>query len=205
MKRMNLEASRRAVLGAGMAGIAAAGVARAGETSSGQGNMLAPRPPMGWNSWNSFATTITEAQTREIAAIMADKLLPFGYDILTVDIQWYEPEASSYTYNAKPNPAMDAYGRMIPALNRFPSSAQGRGFAPLAQAVHALGLKFGIHVMRGIPRAAVDRADAHGGILYNGRGRARDRPGRNAVARAAAGCALAVRQCAGNVAGRGLL
>jgi alpha-galactosidase len=157
MKRMNLEASRRAVLGAGMAGIAAAGVARAGETSSGQGNMLAPRPPMGWNSWNSFATTITEAQTREIAAIMADKLLPFGYDILTVDIQWYEPEASSYTYNAKPNPAMDAYGRMIPALNRFPSSAQGRGFAPLAQAVHALGLKFGIHVMRGIPRAAVDR------------------------------------------------
>ncbi|PHQ64022.1 MAG: alpha-galactosidase [Sphingobium sp.] len=154
---MNLEASRRAVLGAGMAGIAAAGVARAGETSSGQGNMLAPRPPMGWNSWNSFATTITEAQTREIAAIMADKLLPFGYDILTVDIQWYEPEASSYTYNAKPNPAMDAHGRMIPAPNRFPSSAQGRGFAPLAQAVHALGLKFGIHVMRGIPRAAVDR------------------------------------------------
>ena len=119
--------------------------------------MLAPRPPMGWNSWNSFATTITEAQARETAAIMAQKLLPFGYDIFTVDIQWYEPEASSYTYNAKPKPAMDGFGRMIPAPNRFPSSAGGKGFAPLAKAVHDLGLKFGIHVMRGIPRAAVEQ------------------------------------------------
>ncbi len=111
---------------------------------------------MGWNSWNSFATTITEAQARETAAIMAEKLLPSGYDIFTVDIQWYEPEASSYTYNAKPKPAMDAYGRMIPAPNRFPSSAGGKGFTQLAKDVHALGMKFGIHVMRGIPRAAVE-------------------------------------------------
>ncbi len=119
--------------------------------------MLAPRPPMGWNSWNSFATTITEAQARETAGIMAEKLLPFGYDIFTVDIQWYEPEASSYTYNAKPRPAMDGYGRMIPAPNRFPSSAGGKGFTQLAKDVHALGMKFGIHVMRGIPRAAVEQ------------------------------------------------
>lgn len=112
---------------------------------------------MGWNSWNSFATTITEAQARETAAIMAEKLLPFGYDIFTVDIQWYEPEASSYTYNAKPKPAMDGYGRMVPAPNRFPSAKGGKGFAPLATAVRKLGLKFGIHVMRGIPRAAVEQ------------------------------------------------
>ncbi|MBD8679689.1 glycoside hydrolase family 27 protein [Sphingomonas sp. CFBP 13720] len=118
---------------------------------------LAPTPPMGWNSWNSFATTITEPQARETAAIMAEKLLPFGYDIFTVDIQWYEPGASSYTYSSDPVPTMDGYGRLLPAPNRFPSSAGGRGFAPLAASVHQLGLKFGIHLMRGIPRLAVRR------------------------------------------------
>lgn len=119
--------------------------------------ILAPTPPMGWNSWNSFATTITEAQALETAAIMAEKLLPFGYDVFTVDIQWYEPEARSYTYNTKPVPTFDGYGRVTPALNRFPSAADGAGFAELARQVHALGLKFGIHIMRGIPRLAVEQ------------------------------------------------
>jgi alpha-galactosidase len=118
--------------------------------------ILAPTPPMGWNSWNSFATTITEAQALETAAIMAEKLLPFGYDVFTVDIQWYEPEAKSYNYNAKPVPTMDGHGRVTPALNRFPSAANGVGFAELARQVHGLGLKFGIHIMRGIPRLAVE-------------------------------------------------
>ena len=140
--------------GAGAAAVPLVAGSRAGAEDPGP---LAPRPPMGWNSWNSFATTITEAQSREIAAIMAEKLLPFGYDVFTIDIQWYEPEARSYTYNNDPKPAMDAYGRLIPAPNRFPSSAGGKGFAPLAAAVHKLGLKFGIHLMRGIPRLAVER------------------------------------------------
>lgn len=152
-----MKASRREMIAGGMAGLAAAGAVRAGAAPvERDGAILAPRPPMGWNSWNSFATTITEAQARETARIMAEKLLPFGYDIFTVDIQWYEPEASSYTYNARPKPAMDGYGRMIPAPNRFPSSAGGKGFTQLARNVHALGLQFGIHVMRGIPRAAVE-------------------------------------------------
>jgi hypothetical protein len=112
---------------------------------------------MGWNSWNSFATTITEAQARETAQIMARELLPFGYDVFTVDIQWYEPNASSYTYASEPQPAMDAYGRLIPAPNRFPSSADGSGFTRLAAEVHKMGMKFGIHLMRGIPRLAVKR------------------------------------------------
>ncbi len=118
---------------------------------------LAPRPPMGWNSWNSFATTITEAQARETAAIMVSKLLPYGYDIFTVDIQWYEPGASSYEYAAEPVPALDDYGRLIPAPNRFPSSADGSGFTRLAADVHRMGMKFGIHLMRGIPRLAVKK------------------------------------------------
>jgi hypothetical protein len=112
---------------------------------------------MGWNSWNSFATTITEAQTLEQAGIMARELLPAGYDILTVDIQWYEPGASSYEYAAKPVPTLDEHGRLLPAPNRFPSSVNGKGFKPLADRVHALGLRFGVHLMRGAPRLAVER------------------------------------------------
>ncbi|MCW3846070.1 glycoside hydrolase family 27 protein [Sphingomonas sp. LB-2] len=110
---------------------------------------------MGWNSWNSFATTIDEAKALEVARIQAAKLLPAGYDVFTIDIQWYEPEASSYRYNDNPQPAMDGLGRLLPAPNRFPSSAGGKGFGPLAGQVHAMGLRFGVHLMRGIPRAAV--------------------------------------------------
>ncbi len=147
--------SRRAALaGAGLAGTA---MLTAGATAAVTGGTLAPRPPMGWNSWNSFATTITEAQARETAAIMREKLLPFGYDVFTVDIQWYEPQASSYEYNADPVPAIDGHGRVIPAPNRFPSSRDGSGFTKLAADIHAMGMKFGIHVMRGIPRLAVKK------------------------------------------------
>ena len=116
---------------------------------------LAPTPPMGWNSWNSFATTITETQALETAEIMAEKLLPFGYDVFTIDIQWYEPGASSYEYSKTPQTVLDRWSRCIPAPSRFPSSADGSGFTEIARKVHALGLKFGIHIMRGIPRRAV--------------------------------------------------
>jgi hypothetical protein len=145
--------TRRGMLAGSAAGTAAALLPAVPASAA----PLALTPPMGWNSWNSFATTINEAQARETARIMAATLLPAGYDVFTVDIQWYEPAASSYTYNAHPTPAMDGYGRLIPAPNRFPSSAGGKGFAPLAAAVHGMGLKFGIHLMRGIPRLAVER------------------------------------------------
>lgn len=146
--------NRRQALASGVIGsvLAASG---AGQAATPKPRLLAPRPPMGWNSWNSFATTITEAQARETATIMARDLLPFGYNVFTVDIQWYEPHASSYTYASQPEPAMDGYGRLIPAPNRFPSSANGQGFTTLAADIHAMGMTFGIHLMRGIPRLAV--------------------------------------------------
>jgi len=148
--------NRRELLASAAAGTATA-LPAATRSRAQKSPLLAPTPPMGWNSWNSFATTINEAQARETARIMAEKLLPFGYDIFTVDIQWYEPEAKSYTYNSNPEPTMDGYGRLLPAPNRFPSSVGGKGFAPLAAEVHKAGLKFGIHLMRGIPRLAVKR------------------------------------------------
>ena len=52
---------------------------------------------------------------------------------------------------------MDEYGRMQPSPIRFPSSVDGSGFKWLADYIHAKGLKFGIHIMRGIPRDAAHR------------------------------------------------
>jgi hypothetical protein len=112
-------------------------------------------PPMGWNSWDGFATTVTEAQTREQADFMSANLLRHGWEYVVVDIQWYEPNATGFNYRKNARLEMDGYGRLMPATNKFPSAADGRGFKPLADYVHRLGLKFGVHLMRGIPREAV--------------------------------------------------
>ncbi|MGW8392648.1 glycoside hydrolase family 27 protein [Pseudoduganella sp. HUAS MS19] len=135
--------------------LALPGAALAATPKTASRTTLAPTPPMGWNSWNSFATTISEGQALENARIMAQKLLPSGYDIFTVDIQWYEPNATGYEYRKDAELTMDEYGRLLPAPNRFPSAAQGGGFKGLADQIHRMGMKFGIHVMRGIPRQAV--------------------------------------------------
>jgi alpha-galactosidase len=117
----------------------------------------APTPPMGWNSWDAFGTAITEAQAKEQADFMAAHLLPHGWRTLTVDIEWYEPGASGHDYRPGAPLVMDEWGRLLPAPNRFPSASGGAGFGPLASYVHGLGLQFGIHLMRGIPRLAVAR------------------------------------------------
>ena len=112
---------------------------------------------MGWNSWDCFATTVTEAQTRDQADVMADKLAAHGWQYVVVDIQWYEPGATGYGYHANAKLTLDAYGRLVPAPNKFPSAANGGGFKALSGYVHGKGLKFGIHLMRGIPRQAVEQ------------------------------------------------
>lgn len=117
----------------------------------------AATPPMGWNSWDCFATTVTEAQARFTADYMAKHLRAHGWQYVVVDIQWYEPGAVDFGYRADVELAMDDYGRLLPAVNRFPSSKDGQGFKPLADYVHAQGLKFGVHLMRGIPRKAVEK------------------------------------------------
>lgn len=118
---------------------------------------FAPAPPMGWNSWDIFGTTITEAQARRQAEVMAAQLLPHGWNTFVVDIQWYQPTSKGHDYEKGAKLAMDAYSRLVPAPEKFPSAAGGQGFKPLADYVHAKGLKFGIHMMRGIPRQAVER------------------------------------------------
>ena len=112
---------------------------------------------MGWNSWDCYGTTVTEAEVLANAEFMAEHLLPFGWDTVVVDIDWSDPTARSHGYNPSAPLELDEHGRLLPDPGRFPSAAGGAGFGPLAAKVHALGLRFGIHTMRGIPRLAVER------------------------------------------------
>ncbi len=126
----------------------------------------AKTPPMGWNSWDGFATTVTEAQARAQADAMKEKLAAHGWQYIVVDIQWYEPNATGFDYRKDAKLDMDEFGRLVPATNKFPSAANGKGFKPLADYVHSLGLKFGVHLMRGIPRQAVSAKTPIKGTRY---------------------------------------
>lgn len=119
--------------------------------------MVAKTPPMGWNSWDCYGASVTENTVRKNAEFMAEHLKQYGWEYIVVDIQWSEPNAKSHEYSPFTELCMDEFGRLFPAENRFPSASDGKGFAPLAEYVHSLGLKFGIHIMRGIPRQAVHR------------------------------------------------
>lgn len=118
---------------------------------------VAMTPPMGWNSWDCYAANVTEEQLLANAAYMSRHLRPYGWQYVVCDIQWSEPLAGTENCEYRPFAplCMDEYSRLIPAPNRFPSSAGGAGFGPIARRVHDMGLKFGIHIMRGIPRQAV--------------------------------------------------
>jgi hypothetical protein len=121
------------------------------------GDNLALTPPMGWNSYDAFGDNVVESEVLANARYVAEKMRSVGWDTIVVDYCWSDPGAHDNNRNARANAplAADKFGRMIPAPNRFPSAADGAGFKPLADQVHALGLKFGIHVMRGIPRNSV--------------------------------------------------
>ena len=121
---------------------------------------------MGWNSWDGFATTVTESQTRAQADFMAQTLHQHGWQYIVVDIQWYEPNATGFDYRSGARLEMDPWGRLMPATNKFPSASDGKGFKPLADYVHGRGLKFGVHLMRGIPRQAVNTRTSIKGINY---------------------------------------
>ncbi len=131
---------------------------------------LAPRPPMGWNSFNAYDCAINEQQFRAVVDYMARELRPYGWEYAVIDYIWFNPAPGNWKnpkrrfghpdlrLDAEGRPIdkliMDQWGRLLPAVERFPSAAGGRGFRPLADYVHSKGLKFGIHIMRGIARQA---------------------------------------------------
>jgi len=115
-------------------------------------------PPMGWNSWDAYGPTITEPEVKANADYMAAKLKSYSWQYVVVDIRWFVENDKAGGYNqTDPRYVLDEYGRYTPAVNRFPSAAGGKGFKPLADYVHGKGLKFGIHIMRGVPKEAVAR------------------------------------------------
>lgn len=118
---------------------------------------LTKKAPMGWNSWDCYGSAVDEETVRKNAEFMAKHLKQYGWEYIVVDIQWSEPKAKNHDYIPFTDLCMDEYSRLIPTENRFPSSKDGAGFKPLADYIHSLGLKFGIHIMRGIPRAAVHK------------------------------------------------
>ena len=137
---------------------------------------FAKTQPKGWNSWEVNEATVTEEDEKRNADIMAEKLKKYGWNYVVVDIQWYEPGAESAAYRKFADLKIDEYSRVLPAENRFPSSADGVGFAPLAEYVHQLGLKFGIHILRGIPRQAV-----HGRMHIKGTDKTADQIAINSI------------------------
>jgi alpha-galactosidase len=118
---------------------------------------LAATPPMGWNSWDGYGTTITEDQFKANADWFARNLRPFGWQYVVVDMEWFVTNPAAAGNSKTSQFSMDGYGRYIPAVNRFPSSTKDAGFKPLAEYVHSLGLRFGIHILRGIPKQSVEK------------------------------------------------
>ena len=138
-------------------------------TAGDKGNpsLLAVTPPMGWNSWDGYGTTVKEVDVKANAQWLAEHLKPFGWQYVVVDMEWFvtnpTPEGNSKTSQY----SLDDSGRYTPAVNRFPSAANRAGFKPLADYVHSLGLKFGIHILRGIPKQAVEKNLPIAGSSYH--------------------------------------
>jgi len=108
------------------------------------GTMLRPTPPMAWNSYDSYGASIKQSEVIAQAQALKATLQPFGWNTVVIDYRWYDPEDT-----------LDSNGRYLPSISKYPSATGTNGLKTVADQVHALGLGFGIHIMRGIPRTAV--------------------------------------------------
>lgn len=119
------------------------------------------KAPMGWNSYDYYDTNVKEEDIKANADFMSEHMKEAGWEYIVVDIEWYSYYTGSrrdkYQYIPFEKVEIDEWGRLLPCVEKFPSSANGQGFKPLADYVHSKGLKFGIHIMRGIPREAAQR------------------------------------------------
>lgn len=120
-------------------------------------------PPMGWNSWDCYYSSVTEKEVLQNAQYLVDNdLVKYGWEYVVVDIRWYcnHPSLGGGNYNQRGDQdyVLDEYGRYLPSPSRFPScmvDGKNEGFKALAQKIHDMGLKFGIHIMRGVPKSVM--------------------------------------------------
>ena len=129
----------------------------AGPAEHDSSSVMAATPPMGWNSWDGYGTTVKESDVKANAQWLAKHLKSSGWQYVVVDMEWFVTNPTPEGNSKKSDYSLDDSGRYTPAVNRFPSAANGAGFKPLADYVHSLGLKFGIHILRGIPKLAVEK------------------------------------------------
>jgi len=129
----------------------------AGPAEHDSSSVMAATPPMGWNSWDGYGTTVKESDVKANAQWLAKHLKSSGWQYVVVDMEWFVTNPTPEGNSKKSDYSLDDSGRYTPAINRFPSAANGAGFKPLADYVHSLGLKFGIHILRGIPKLAVEK------------------------------------------------
>lgn len=105
-------------------GMAAPGFAAPADNS----RILAATPPMGWNDWAHYQCGLTaQIILANAQALVKTGLAARGYNTVTIDDCWMQKDR-------------DTHGDLQADPQRFP-----HGIQPLAQAVHALGLKFGIY------------------------------------------------------------
>ena len=117
-------------------------------------SLTAATPPMGWNSFDCYDLAVTEEEVLGNAEYMARHLKDYGWEYIVIDMSWFDPASAAWGRSDVPL-VLDTFGRPMPCPIKFPSAKGGKGFKPIADKIHALGLKFGLHIMRGIPRQAV--------------------------------------------------
>ncbi len=116
--------------------------------------ILAQTPPLGWNSFDSYSITIyEEVALKEIDAFI-DKFAPHGYGYFVIDNALFaSPKTVMHkgymmAIADKPDPSecsVNEYGIPVPSKQFFP-----KGLKPMVDKLHDKGLKFGVHIMRGI-------------------------------------------------------
>src|SRR5215831_19809662 len=156
----------RSIVGILVVALIACACQVAAQSVASNADPLATRPPMGWNSWDGYGTTINEEQFKANAKWMSDHLKAFGWEYAVIDMEWFVTNPTPQGNSKTSVYTLDSNGRYVPAENRFPSSAGGKGFKPIGDYVHSLGLKFGIHILRGVPKKAVETNAAIAGSSY---------------------------------------
>ena len=129
----------------------------------------APTPPMGWNSWDCYYSSANEKVVMDNARYIAEKGLDeYGWEYVVLDIRWYanHPSLGGGNYNQRGDQdcVLDEYGRYLPSPSRFPScmvDGLNQGFKAMADSIHRMGLKFGIHIMRGLPKYILNNPSAY--------------------------------------------
>ncbi len=129
---------------------------------------LAITPPMGWNSWDCLGVDANEVQVRAVVDYIATNLKQYGWQYIIIDMGWFHPK-ELLTANAmarSPKQNLDSFGRLIPDTVKYPSAKGGVGFKALANYIHSKGLKFGFHIMRGVPWNAVSNNTPIQGTIH---------------------------------------